>query len=179
MGADLTQKLVEVARAANGQDPDVVPPDLFRLGLYRAEVKAAASDGSTLDVAPEDQRLSLAQNVPMRVGIPGAVVVVKAGAVVLLGWEAGDPARPYCTPLWEAGAGVTKLVANADLVVLGAESGAQFIALANLVKSELQAIATALTSHTHSNVTTGSGTTGGSNSTYAANDVAAANAKAK
>lgn len=64
-------------------------------------------------------------------------------------------------------------------ITIGDESGAQLIALANLVKSELQSIATALASHTHSGVTTGTGTTGTSNSTYSASDVAASQAKAK
>lgn len=120
------------------------PPELFKLGLYRARVDKAASDGSTLDVTPEDTRISPDQRVPLRVGIPGAVAVVEPGAIVLYGWEAGDPARAYCTPLWEAGAGVVKLVLNGDVVHLGAESGSQFVALANLVQERFEQLLNAI-----------------------------------
>lgn len=90
-------------------EDDGAPPDLVRLGLYRARVDACASDGSTLDVTPEDKRISPEKNVPVRVGIPGAVAVVQAGAIVLLGWERGDPGRPYCVPSWERGATLSSL----------------------------------------------------------------------
>lgn len=113
------------------------PPDLMRLGLYRARVDVCAANGSTVDVTPEDSRISPEKGVPVRVGIPGAAAVVSAGAVVLLGWERGDPARPYAVPSWESGATVTKLVLAATLAHLGAEAGSQFIALSNKVDNEL------------------------------------------
>jgi hypothetical protein len=95
------------------------PPDLVRLGLYRARVDVCAADGSTLDVTPEDTRISPEKNVRLLVPIPGAVVAVSPGAVVHLGWEKGDPGRPYCTPIWEAGATLVSLSigSNADRVV--------------------------------------------------------------
>jgi hypothetical protein len=86
------------------------------------------------------------QGVPVRVGMPGVTAVVAAGAVVLLGWEKGDPSRPYAAPAWEPGASVTKLVINGTVVYLGAEAGAQFVALANLVKNELDKIQTTIES---------------------------------
>jgi hypothetical protein len=96
-----------------------------RLALYRAEVKVASNDGKTVDVAPEDKRVEPHQGVPLRTGIPGATAVVQPGAIVLLGWEAGDPSRPYAVPSWENGATVTKLVLKAQTVYLGDEAGAE------------------------------------------------------
>jgi hypothetical protein len=111
--AGVVDTLRGVVRAALGLPADPgAPPDLLRLGLYRARVDAAASDGSKLDVTPEDTRISPEKNVPLRVGIPGAVHIAKQGDVVLLGWERGDPARPYCAPHWETGATISKLTLN-------------------------------------------------------------------
>lgn len=120
------------------------PPDLMRLGLYPARVDVCASDGSTCDVTPDDKRISPQKNVPVRVGIPGAVSVVAPGAVVLLGWERGDPAKPYVTPAWTAGATVNELVLNATMAYIGAKGGANFIALANKVQNYLTALSSAI-----------------------------------
>lgn len=100
------------------------PPDLMRLGLYRARVDAVAEDGATVDVTPEDPRISRQKNAKLLVGIPGSESVVKPGAVVHLGWERGDPAKPYCTPLWESGATVEQLIINAVKLYLGGQDGA-------------------------------------------------------
>jgi len=102
------------------------PPIIDLLALYRARVDVCASDGSTVDVTPEDTRLSPRKNVMVRVGIPGAVAVVQAGAIVLLGWERGDPKRPYAVPSWEAGATVTTLKLNATTIILN--SGTNHVA---------------------------------------------------
>jgi hypothetical protein len=118
---DVVDRLRAVVRS-------IVTPMIDRLALYRAEVKAASSDGKTLDVDPEDSRISGIQGVPIRVGIPGAVAVVQPGAVVLIGWERGDPSRPYAVPSWESGASVTKLVVNATELYLGTETGAKKLA---------------------------------------------------
>ena len=175
---DLTSGLRRFVRAAVGMSPDDGMA-VDRLALYRAQVKACASDGSTVDVAPEDTRLDAMQGIPVRVGIPGAVAIIAAGAIVLVGWEKGDSALPYAVPSWEAGATVTKLILNGSTVIAGAEAGAQFVALANLVKAQLDSIQAALLAHTHAGVTVGAGSTGPSNSTYAAGAVAAAQVKAK
>lgn len=66
-----------------------------------------------------------------------------------------------------------------DVIELSAGGSTNFVALANLVKSELDAIQTALTSHTHSGVTAGAASTGASNSSYTASDVAASKVKAE
>lgn len=93
-------------------------PVIDRLAFYRAQVVSASSDGKTLDVQPEDKRVSPHQQVPIRVGIPGAVAVVTPGAVVMLGWDGGNPKLPYCVPHWESGATVTKLTLNAQALEL-------------------------------------------------------------
>jgi hypothetical protein len=68
---------------------------------------------------------------------------------------------------------------DSSLITIGDLAGAQFIALANLVLSELQAIQAQLTAHTHTGVQPGAGVTGASSSTYVAGAVAATQAKAK
>lgn len=125
---DLTQKLRKVVRAIVGMPEDPgQPPLIDRLAWYRAEVTACASDGSTCDVQPEDSRISPENGVKVLVGIPGASAVVQPGAVVMLGWERGDPARPRCLPIWEAGATVTKLIINATSISIGADGLAALI----------------------------------------------------
>lgn len=168
-------------RTALGIDPDAHLPAIDRLALYRAEVKACASDGSTVDVAPIDPRVPPMQGIPLRSPFPAAYVVATSYVpVCLVGWEGGDPSKPYALPHWTANGPASKVVIPVDgTMFLGAETGAQFVALANLVLSELQSIATALSSHTHTGVTVGLGVTGSSNSTYSASSVAAAKVKAK
>jgi len=123
---DLTARFRELVRTALGLEADPGrPPALDRLALYPAEVKSATSDGLYLDVQPIDPRVEGHQRVPVRVGVPGEVAVVQAGAVVLLGWERGDPSKPYCVPSWNAGATVTKLVFKASAVHLADESGSE------------------------------------------------------
>jgi hypothetical protein len=131
-------------RAALGlREPDGTTPgdapELWRLGTYRATVKAAASDGSTVDVQPEDPRLSQRgegmQAIPLRQPFPGAIVVPTTSSTVRIGWESGREDRPYAD-LWLDGS-ASKIVINGTLVIAGAETGAQFVALSNLVTARL------------------------------------------
>jgi hypothetical protein len=71
------------------------------LALYPSRVVSQNGDG-TLELQPDDPRLPGLSGVPVRLGLPGTTVEVQAGARVLLGFEAGDPARPVAT-LWEGG----------------------------------------------------------------------------
>lgn len=124
MGLGLVDGFREAIRVMLGLPADPgMPPDLVRLGLYRARVDVCQSDGGHVDVTPDDKRISPEKNVPVRVGIPGSYAVVSPGAVVLLGWTGGDPKLPYCVPSWETGATVTKLVIKATTVYLGDEAG--------------------------------------------------------
>lgn len=141
---DLTTSFRRLVRIALGLDEEPgKPPQIDQLAFYRAEVKACASDGSTVDLQPEDSRIKGHQQVPVRTGVPGLVAVVQPGAIVHLGWIGGDPSKPVAVPIWES-ATTTKLVLAATTVYLGAESGAQFVALANLVASELSALKAAI-----------------------------------
>lgn len=139
---DLTDRFRRAVRHALGlRDGDT--GELWRHGLYRARVDVCASDGSTVDVTFEDERLPPQKGAALRFGVPGAVAVVPAGAVVLVGWEKGDAARVYAVPSWESTT-PTKLILNGTTVIAGAESGAQFVALSNLVNARLQALYTAI-----------------------------------
>lgn len=72
--------------------------------LYPCTVEGQAADG-TLDLTPDDAAIrgTGTQNVKIRHGLPGVRVKVKQGARILLGFEAGDPKRPFAS-LWEPGA---------------------------------------------------------------------------
>lgn len=84
-------------------------PRLDRLALYPARVVHQQTDG-TLDLVPDDSRISPCQGVPLRLGIPGATATVPDGGRVLLGYAGGDPRQPIAT-LWESGE-VTVLAIN-------------------------------------------------------------------
>lgn len=100
------------------------PPDLIRLGLYRARVDVCSSgeDGTTLDVTPEDSRISPEKGVPLRLPFP-CVIAVATGAIVHIGWEKGDPGRPYCAPIFEDGATLVSLTigSSAERVVTSSD----------------------------------------------------------
>lgn len=79
----------------------VVGPRLDYLALYPARVVSQAANGR-LDLVPEDARLDPCAGIPLRYGLPGVTATVPAGGRVLLGFEHGDPGRPYAA-LWESG----------------------------------------------------------------------------
>lgn len=76
--------------------------------LYVAEVVSQSADGSTVDVQPNDRRLPGMSKVPLRFGLPGIVAKFAPGAYVLVGWDGGDPSKPYAG-LWGGGETVTQL----------------------------------------------------------------------
>lgn len=146
----LAAMIGDMVRAIVGLPSDPgAPPRIDKLGLYPATVKAASSDGKTLDIQPADSRLSGMQKIPLRVGVPGSVAIVSPGATVLLGWERGDPNKPYCIPAWDAGATVTKLVLTGSSVYIGEESGAEEIPLGQKLLQRIQDIESKHDSHTH------------------------------
>jgi hypothetical protein len=98
-----------VRRIVGLSDVEGAPPVIDRLAHYRARVDACAVDGATLDVTPEDKRISPEKNVPLRLGIPSMTIVVQPGAIVWLGFDGGDPRKPHCLPCWET-AMVTKVI---------------------------------------------------------------------
>lgn len=120
---DLTERMRRAYRALLGlRDGDAV--DLWRLGLYPARVDACAADGSTVDLTPLDDRvatsMSGAQGIPLRQPIPNCKVQVQAGAICRLGWDGGDPGRPYALPTWDAGGSFTSLtITGGDVTITG------------------------------------------------------------
>lgn len=109
-----------VRRIVGLPDDEGKPPQIDRLAHYRARVDLCAADGSTLDITPEDPRISPEKNVRLLVGVPGQTAIIQPGAIVWLGWDAGNPARPHCLPCFES-ASVIKLVLNATQVLIGAD----------------------------------------------------------
>ena len=72
------------------------------LGLDVAVVVAQQPDGR-LELAPEDTTIPGMVDVPIRHGLPGVTAVsVAPGARVRVGFDGGDPKRPYAV-LWDAG----------------------------------------------------------------------------
>jgi hypothetical protein len=95
--------------------------------LYPSVVQTQHADG-TIDLYPDDEAIRGrgCTSVKIRHGLPGCKVTVPAGAKVLLGFESGDPARPYAA-LWEPDSitsivfdnGTQSLARVGDLVVSG------------------------------------------------------------
>lgn len=84
------------------------------LALYPCTVVAQRADG-TLDLRAEDARIGSPASIPYRT-LRGLSVSVPAGARVLLGFEGGDPARPYAA-LWELGDATVIKVNGGDVKV--------------------------------------------------------------
>lgn len=81
-----------------------VTADSVYLRNYSAVVQRQHSD-LTLDLLPDNDavRGTGLSNVPIRHGLPGVEVRVLVGSRVLLGYENGDPQRPYAH-LWDPSA---------------------------------------------------------------------------
>lgn len=115
-----------------------VTRDTLFLGQYTAEVVSQAADG-TLDLMPDDDRLRSQglQSVPIRHGLPGVRVEVPAGERVLLGFDAGDPSKPYAA-LWHEGQ-ITRVFIGGEVAV----------ALSTLVSERIDTIQQAFDAHIH------------------------------
>lgn len=109
--------------------------DTIYLTLYSATVIRQAADG-TLDLLPDDLRIQSAglQGVPIRHGLPGVTVTVPAGERVLLGFDSGDPARPYAA-LWHAGQVTSVQVGGSEPVALASAVEAQLAALKEAISA--------------------------------------------
>ena len=85
------------------------------LALYDAKV--ISQSGNALDLQPLDSRLPGFGSVPLRIGIPGVTATVQPGCAVRLGWDRGDPQRPFCC-LFDASATALSLSLNANSITL-------------------------------------------------------------
>jgi len=132
-----------------------IGPRLDYSAFYSARVVAHAG-GRTIQVQPDDPRIrGLGMGgLPIRYGLAGVVSVIAPGSTCLVGFESQDPRSPYVA-LWSEGSqaetqslsALTSIALVAPTVLAG--NGAEFVALANLVKSELDAIRTQFNIHTH------------------------------
>lgn len=89
------------------------------LGMYRAKVVAQSSDMLSLDVQPDDTRIPGMSGIPLRL-TPGLRCKVAAGKFVLVGWDGGDPSKPYATPAWDAAGTTVEIhVDGGDIILNG------------------------------------------------------------
>jgi hypothetical protein len=88
--------------------------------LYPAEVRAQNED-KTLELRPDSAKLPGFSRVAIRHGLPGVTVTVKQGARVLLGFEGGNPEKPYAA-LWTADSLDTLTVEAETKILLKAPS---------------------------------------------------------
>lgn len=77
--------------------------------LWPSQVVSQHADGR-LELLPDDDAIrgSGLDNVAIRFGQPGHKLEVRVGTKVLLGFEAGDPSRPFVAG-WEQGAGKIRI----------------------------------------------------------------------
>lgn len=107
-------RLKAAARVLSGLDP-MVP---YRY-LYRARVIAqSASNLDQVDVRPDDPTVPEMAGVPLRHGIPGVQVQVRAGCHVVVGWANGQPNVPFAA-LWEPRAEVLRLILSGTSIEMG------------------------------------------------------------
>jgi len=69
------------------------PVDYY--ALYPARIAAQSLDSLSVDLVPDDTRIPHVRNVPLRLGIPGTTCKVAIGSRVHLGFDAGNPLRPF------------------------------------------------------------------------------------
>lgn len=62
--------------------------------LYGCTVISQNGDG-TLELKPDSAKLPGHSRVPIRYGIPGINATVTSGGRAMLGWDGGDPSKPY------------------------------------------------------------------------------------
>jgi hypothetical protein len=79
------------------------------LAFYPCRV--VSQSGQLLDLIPDDTRLPSISGVSIRHGVPGLSVAVPTGTRVLLGFDGGDPSRPFAA-LWERGGTATQIAVN-------------------------------------------------------------------
>ncbi len=125
---------LETVKAALAGFIEQVMGRVDRFAFYPCVVVSQNADG-TVELKPDAPRFGAGlSRVPIRLGLPGVTVKVKQQARVMLGWEAGDPQRPFAS-IWEA-AGLdeitvtaqTKVTVISPLVVLGDDENAKPVA---------------------------------------------------
>jgi len=118
------------------------------LTTYRGRVVAErlALDGTmTVDVMPDDARLPPMSGVKLKLGLPAVSAQFQPGARVEIGWEGGNPQRPFAA-LFDGGeADTISMVIKATQLFLGADvaGGAEPATKAISMETTLAALHTA------------------------------------
>ncbi len=99
------------------------------LALYPCRVVQQRADG-TLDLEPGSCKVPSCKGVSIRPGLTGVTVEVAAGGRVILGYEGGDPSRPFAA-LWTAGSVTAIKINGGNLRV--AREGDDVVATADFV----------------------------------------------
>ena len=87
--------------------------------LARYPAVVTLQSGATLSCKPDDQRLPTLVGVKLRYGVPGLVMQVPPGSRVLIGFDAGDPSKPFAE-LWDTTVPITLALTAAASVTLTA-----------------------------------------------------------
>lgn len=99
-------------------------PTIDYLAHYRARVLKQHANLRRIDIQPDDRRLPVMANIPLRIGVPGVDVTLAPGHLILVGWENGRPDHPYAS-LWEPGEQGTKplkVTLHASIIELGGKN---------------------------------------------------------
>jgi hypothetical protein len=89
------------------------------LAMYPGRVLAQSTDLLAVDIACDSKTVGGHRDIPLRLGIPGTKVKLATGAGgarAMLGWENGDPQRPFVA-IFESG-GLEEIRISATKVVL-------------------------------------------------------------
>lgn len=134
-------------------------PQQDYFGFYLYSVAAWDNANQFGDLIPAGATSGLPQlgRVPIR--LPGIRVNLNVGQEVLVGFDNHDPTRPYIAHLGTLGTGLLPVAITMDSqTTVSLAGGTDFIALAQLVQTALDAIRTIFNSHTHVSATPGSPT---------------------
>ncbi len=97
-------------------------PRISYLAYYPGTVEKQSSDLAFVDVTPDDRvNLPGCPNVPLRLGVPGATAQLQQGTRVLLGFDAGDPQRPFAF-LFDPSSVTIKLTIQANAIEINPDS---------------------------------------------------------
>lgn len=88
------------------------------LALYPGRVAAQSADKTRVDVVLDSDRIPSPSNIPLRLGIPGTTTQINTASTVrvLVGWEGGNPAKPYAV-LFDPGAATLQLNVSASTLI--------------------------------------------------------------
>lgn len=103
--------------AAWGSVQDAQDPMGLYASMYRAKVLAQDDDSDLVDLRPDDPRIPDMRKVQLRHGIPGLRVSVAMGSYLLVGWDDGQPNKPFAA-LWNRDTAVNKVSLVADQISL-------------------------------------------------------------